>query len=263
MAAREYSNILYERKDRVATITLNRPQVLNALNSALLKELYEAFQEAEKDPDVSVIILTGCGDRSFCAGADISELQSLTPIKGRNHVLWIQECTKYIERIQKPVVARINGFCLGGGQEIAMACDFRIAVDKARFGQPEINLAIIPGGGGTQRLPRLIGKTKAVEINMLGIHVDANEAYRLGLLNRVVSAEELDKTVSEFVQALLSKSPAAIGTLKLAMNEGLEMDLERALYYEAECFATTLATDDSKEGMKAFLEKRPPVFKGR
>lgn len=260
---REYENIVYDKKERVATITFNRPKALNALSAALLAEMYDALQDAEKDEDIGVIVVTGAGDKAFCAGADISEIQNLTPIGARNYSLLLHEYTSYMERIKKPIVARINGFCLGGGQEVAMSCDFRIACDKARFGQPEINLGAIPGAGGTQRLTRLVGKTKAMEINMLGDLINASEAYRIGLLNKVVPAEELDKDVEEFVQKLLSKSSVVLGIIKLAVNKGIEMDLEHALYYEAECFSSALSSEDSKEGLAAFLEKRKAEFKGK
>ena len=188
MTQKEYTNIIYEKKGKVATITLNRPKALNALNNALLVEVDDAFQDAEGDGNINVIVLTGSGDRAFSAGADIPEIQYLSPIGARNFSLSIQEITRHMERIRKPIIARINGLCLGGGEEISMACDFRIACDKARFGQPEINLAVIPGGGGTQRLTRLVGRTKAMEIDLLGDMIDANEAYRLGLVNKVVPA---------------------------------------------------------------------------
>ena len=263
MAQKEYTNIIYEKKEKVATIILNRPKALNALSIALLAEVHDALEDAERDADIHVIVITGAGDRAFAAGADIPEIQKLSPIGARNYSLLLQEHTRYMERIGKPIIAKINGFCLGGGQELTMACDFRIASDKARFGQPEINLGVIPGAGGTQRLTRLVGKTKAMEIDMLGDQIDANEAYRLGLVNKVVPAEGLDKVVDEVVQKLLSKSPAVLGIIKLAVNKGIEMDLDRALYYEAECFGSALATEDSKEGTKAFLEKRKPEFKGK
>jgi len=263
MAQKEYANIIYEKRGKVATITLNRPKALNALNAALWTEFRDALQDAENDESIGVIVITGSGDRAFCAGADISEIQYLSALEARNYSLSVQEHTRYMERIRKPMIAKINGFCLGGGQEIAISCDFRIASAKARFGQPEVNLAVIPGAGGTQRLTRLVGKTKAMEINMLGGQIDANEAYRLGLLNKVVPAEELDKAVDEFIQKLLSKSSVVLGIIKLAVNKGIEMDLDRALYYEAECFGSALATEDSKEGARAFLKKRKPEFKGK
>jgi len=262
MAQKEYANIIYEKKERVAIITLNRPKV-NALSIPLLAELYDALKDAESDENIGVIVITGAGDRAFCGGADIPEVQALSAIEARDYSLNGQEYTRYMERIRKPIVAKINGFCLGGGQEFAMACDFRIASDRARFGQPEINLGVIPGYGGTQRLTRLVGKAKAMEIDMLGEQIDANEAYRLGLVNKVVPAQDLDKATDEFVQKLLSKSPAVLGTMKLAINKGIDMDLDRALYYEAECFALVKATEDSEEGLRAFLEKREPKFKGK
>jgi len=263
MAQKEYANIVYEKKEKVATITLNRPKALNSLTTALLREMHDALQDAENDENINIIVLTGAGDRAFCAGADISEVQYLSPVEARDYSLSVHEHTRYMERIRKPIVAKINGFCLGGGLEIAMACDFRIASDKARFGQPEVNLAVIPGGGGTQRLTRLVGRTKAMEIDMLGDMIDAAEAHRLGLINQVVPGEDLDKAVDELIQKLLSKSSVVLGIIKLAINKGIEMDLDRALYYEAECFGSALATEDSKEGTKAFLEKRKPEFKGK
>ena len=263
MAQKQYANIIYEKKEKVATITLNRPQVLNALNTVLWAELHDALEDAEKDGSVNVIVITGAGDRAFCAGADISEIERLDAVGGRDFSLALHEHTRLMEKIKKPIIAKINGFCLGGGQEIAMSCDFRIASDKARFGQPEVNLGILPGAGGTQRLTRLVGRTKAMEIAMLGEHIDAHEAYRIGLLNKVVPAEELDKAVDELIQKLLSKSSVVLGTIKLAINKGIEMDLDRALYYEAECFGSAASTEDSKEGARAFLEKRKAEFKGR
>jgi len=263
MSQKEYEFILYEKKDRVANITINRPKVMNALNTALAKEMRDALEDAEKDENIHVIVLSGAGDRAFSAGADIGELEVLSPIGARDFSLTAQSLTSYLERIRKPIIAKINGLCLGGGHELAMSCDFRIASEKAAFGQPEINLAVIPGMGGTQRLTRLIGKTKAMEMGMLGEPIDASEAYRLGLVNRVVPAEELDKAVDELVRKLLSKSIVGLGLIKLAISNGIDMDLDRALYYEAECFGSALATEDAKEGMKAFLEKRKPEFKGK
>ncbi len=263
MAQKEYVNIIYEKKDNVATITLNRPKALNALSMALSAEMRDAFQDAENDETVKVIVLTGAGDRAFCAGADISEFQQLSPIGARDLSLALQEDTRHMERIRKPIIAKVNGLCLGGGLETAMGCDLRIASDRARFGQPEVNLAVVPGAGGTQRLTRLVGRAKAMELDMLGEMIDAAEAHRLGLVNQVVPAEELDKAVDELVQKLLSKSSVILGIIKLAVNKGIEMDLDRALFYEAECFGSAFGTEDSKEGAKAFLEKRKPEFKGR
>lgn len=255
--------ILYEQKDNVATITLNRPQSLNALNTTLLTELRKVLEDIETDPEVHVVVITGAGDKAFCAGADISEILDKAPEEARVWSWWVQGVLTRIETVKKPAIAKINGFCLGGGLELAMACDFRIASETAIFGLPEISLAIIPGGGGTQRLPRLIGKTKAMELLMTSEQIDAAEAYRLTLVNTVVPVDELDREVDELIKKLLSKSPATLGTLKYTVNKGMEMNLEYALEYESECFGVVLTTEDAREGLKAFLEKRKPNYKGR
>ncbi|KAF5432362.1 enoyl-CoA hydratase [Candidatus Methanophagaceae archaeon] len=255
--------LLYEKHGKVATVTLNRPKALNALNTGVLKDLRDALVDAEADADIHVIVLTGAGDRAFCAGADIQELRDKSAIEARDWSLWVQEITSYMERVRKPILAKINGFCLGGGLELAMACDFRIATDKSLFGLPEVNLAIIPGGGGTQRLTRLIGKTKALELLMTGTRIYAEEALRLTLVNTVVPVEALDAAVEAVIKELRTKSAVTLGLLKLAVNNGLEMSLEQALYYEAECFGSALATEDSREGLKAFLDKRKAEFKGK
>jgi enoyl-CoA hydratase/carnithine racemase len=258
-----YENILYEKKEKVARITFNRPKSLNALNTALLTELRDALEDAEADAEVRAVVITGAGDRAFCAGVDIGELLERSSTEASEWLRWAQGITTYIEKIKKPIIAKVNGFCLGGGLELAMACDFRIASKKAIFGLPEINLAIIPGGGGTQRLTRLIGKTKAMEMLMSGEHIDAEEAFRVALVNKVVSADKLDSEVDELVKKLLSKSPVTLGIMKDAVNRGIEMNLERALQYEVECFGHAFATEDAKEGLKAFLGKRKPEFKGK
>ncbi len=263
MSQKEYQLIIYEKKGRAAAITINRPKLMNALNTTVANEMSDALVDAEADDNIRVIVITGAGDRAFCAGADIGELAVLSGVQARDFSLRAQSLTTLIERIRKPVVAKINGLCLGGGNEVAMSCDFRIASDKAAFGQPEINLGIIPGMGGTQRLTRLMGKTKAVEMNMLGEMIPAAEAHRLGLVNKVVPAEELDKAVDGLVERLVSKGPIALGLVKLAVNNGMDMDINRALYYEAECFGAACGTEDAKEGTKAFIEKRRPEFKGR
>jgi enoyl-CoA hydratase len=260
---KKYENILYEKKEKVARITFNRPKSLNALNTALLTELRDALGDAEADVEVRAVVITGAGDRAFCAGVDISELLERSSTEASEWLRWAQGITTYIEKIKKPIIAKVNGFCLGGGLELAMACDFRIASEKAIFGLPEINLAIIPGGGGTQRLTRLIGKTKAMEMLMCGEHIDAEEAFRVALVNKVVSADKLDSEVDELVKKLLSKSPVTLGIIKDAVNKGIEMNLERALQYEVECFGSAFATEDAREGLKAFLEKRKAEFKGK
>jgi enoyl-CoA hydratase len=260
--AEEKTCVLYEKQEQVATLTLNRPESLNALNTALLTELRTALEAAEADAAARVVVITGAGEKAFCAGADVAELLKKTPEEARAFSQWFQGIFSVIETLRKPVIAKINGFCLGGGLELALACDFRIASDTSTFGLPEVNLAIIPGGGGTQRLPRLIGKTKALELLMIGEQINATEAERLTLVNEIVLADELDRAVDNFIQKLFTKSPVTLGILKDAVNNGLEMDLEQALKYEAECFEDALKTDDAQEGLKAFLEKRKQEFKG-
>ncbi len=259
---KKYENILYEKKEKVAAITLNRPESLNALNTALLTDLRDALEDAEADVEVRAIVMTGAGEKAFCAGADIEELLEKSPVEASEWSRWIHGITTYMEKMRKPIIAKINGFCLGGGLEFAMACDFRIASEKAIFGQPEINLAIIPGGGGTQRLTRLVGRTKAMEMLMTGERIDAEEAFRLTLVNKVVPADKLDSEVDELIKKLLSKSAVTLGIIKDAVNRGIEMDLEQALQYEAECFGSALATEDAREGLKAFLERRKGEYKG-
>jgi enoyl-CoA hydratase len=259
----ETEYVRYENQEQVATLTLNRPESLNALNTALLTELRTALKAAEADAAVRVVVITGAGGKAFCAGADVAELLKKTPEEARAFSQWFQGIFTVIESMRKPVLAKIHGFCLGGGLELALACDFRIASDTSTFGLPEVNLAIIPGGGGTQRLPRLIGKTKALEMLMTGEQINAAEAERLTLVNEIVPADELDRAVDKFIQKLLTKSPGTLGILKKALNNGLEMDLERALDYEADCFEDALKTEDAQEGLKAFLEKRKPEFEGK
>jgi enoyl-CoA hydratase len=261
--AEDKKYVLYEKQEQVATLTLNRPESLNALNTELLTELRAVLKDAEADAAVRVVMITGTGGKAFCAGADVAELLKRTPEEARAFSQWFQGIFTLIETIRKPVIAKIHGFCLGGGLELVLACDFRIASDKSVFGLPEVNLAIIPGGGGTQRLPRLIGKTKALQMLMTGEQINAMDAERLTLVNEIVPADELDRAVDEFVQKLRAKSPVTLGILKEAVNNGLEMDLEQALNYEAACFETTLKTEDAQEGLKAFLEKRKPEFKGK
>lgn len=263
MTQKPYEYIIYEKEGTVATITFNRAEALNALSTTLLWEMHGALQDAEADTNIRVIVITGGGNKAFAAGADVPEINSLTALGARYYSQELHEHTRYMEKIQKPIIARINGYCFGGGHEIAMACDFRIASEHSRFAQPEINLGLIPGAGGTQRLTRLVGKVKAMEMNMLGEQIDANEAYRLGLLNRVVPVDELDKTVGEFARKLVSKSPVILGIIKMAINRGIDMALDDALFYEAECFSSALASEDSREGMSAFLSKRTPDFKGK
>jgi enoyl-CoA hydratase len=248
--------LLVARKGPVATVILNRPQALNALNARLLRELEAALAELAVDPEVRILVITGAGTKAFCAGADLTELAAKTPEEGRALASWIQRIFNAMERMRKPVLAKIQGFCLAAGFELVMACDFRIAADTAVFGQPEVNLGMVPGAGGTKRLPRLIGKTKALELLMSGERINAGEAARLGLLNVVVPVEQLDQEVDEIVAKLLSKSPVALGIIKDVVNRGLELDLEQALAYEADHFGAALGTANAQAGLKAFAEKR-------
>ncbi|NYE58366.1 short-chain-enoyl-CoA hydratase [Carboxydothermus ferrireducens] len=258
----EYKTILFEKKDQVGIITINRPQVLNALNSEVLEELDSLLDKIAEDESITVVILTGAGEKSFVAGADISQMRNFTPRQARYFAKLGQKVLSKLERIPQPVIAAVNGFALGGGCEIAMACDFRIASTKAKFGQPEVGLGVTAGFGGTQRLPRLVGKGMAAELLYTGEMIDAQEALRIGLVNRVVEPEELMPKALEIAQKIAAKAKLAVFYSKAALNEGLNMDLERALAYEAEMFALCFTTSDQKEGMDAFLNKRKPEFKG-
>ena len=257
-----FENLLVEQDGAVATITINRPKVLNALNTQTLDEMRRAILAIRADASVRVVVITGSGEKSFIAGADINELSVQTPTGGRDHAMRGQHVLDLIENLGKPVIAAINGFALGGGCELAMACTMRIAADTARLGQPEINLGIIPGYAGTQRLARLIGKGRALELLLTGDHVLAPEAHRLGLVNRVVPAAELMAEVKKFAAALATKAPIAARYIIDAVNKGLEMPLAEAQVFEATLFGLVSTTDDMREGTKAFLEKRKPEFKG-
>lgn len=256
-------NLLVERDGAVATITVNRPKVLNALNTQTLDEMRRAMLALKYDDSVRVVIITGSGDKSFIAGADINELSVQTPTGGRDHAMRGQHVLDLIENLGKPVIAAINGFALGGGCELAMACTLRIAADTARLGQPEINLGLMPGYAGTQRLSRLVGKGRALELLLTGDHVLAPEAYRLGLVNRVVPAAGLMAEVRTLAAALASKAPIAARYIIDAVNKGLEMPFAEAQVFEATLFGLISTTEDMREGTKAFLEKRKAEFKGK
>lgn len=258
----EYKNILYRVEDSMAFITINRPGSLNALNMDTLNELYSAIGQAEKDNEVRVVTITGEG-RAFVAGADISQMRDLSTQEGRDMTLLGQKVFTNIENIDKPVIAAVNGFALGGGCELAMACDIRIASDKAKFGQPEVNLGIIPGYGGTQRLPRLVGKGAAKYLIFTGEIISAEEAFRIGLVDKVVAAGELMDTVVSVAKTIMSKGLIAVKMAKHAINNGLNMDLKSGIAYEAEAYTTTFGTEDRIEGMSAFLEKRQANFKNK
>jgi enoyl-CoA hydratase len=258
-----FDNLLLERDGPVAVITINRPQVLNALNTPTLDELRQAILELKHDAAVRVVIITGAGDKSFVAGADINELAVQRPAQGKEHALRGQHVFDLIENMGKPVIAAINGYALGGGCELAMACTLRIAADTARLGQPEINLGILPGYGGTQRLPRLVGKGVALDLLLTGRHVMASEALHAGLVNRVVPAAELLTTVKVLAGELAAKAPVAMQYIIEAVNKGLEVSFDKGQFLEATLFGLVASTDDMREGTKAFLEKRKAEFKGR
>ncbi|MBR5292568.1 MAG: enoyl-CoA hydratase/isomerase family protein [Clostridia bacterium] len=258
----ELKNVLYEKKEQIAYVTINRPETLNALNCDVLNELIYLMKNVNADAEVRVVILTGAG-RSFVAGADISQMRGLTTEEGRDMTRLGQECMALIEKTSKPVIAAVNGFALGGGCELAMSCDFIIASEKAKFSQPEVNLGIIPGFGGTQRLPRLVGKNMAKYMIMTGEMLNAQQAYEAGIVQKVVPAEELLDAATAVANTILSKAPIAIRMAKLAVNNGFNMDLTSAIEYEAEAYTVSFASEDRGEGMSAFVEKRQADFKGK
>jgi enoyl-CoA hydratase len=258
-----FENLLYDCGDGIATVTINRPRALNALNEATLKELLCLFASIQADATVKVVILTGTGEKAFVAGADIAEMQPIDAVTGRQFALLGHQLAAAIESLPKPVIAAVNGFALGGGCELALCCDIRLASETARFGQPEINLGVIPGFGGTQRLPRLIGKGRACELLLTGDMIDAAEAYRIGLANKVLPAAELLPAARKLAATIAAKGQLAVGFAKAALRNGLETDLTRACAYEADLFGLCFATADQKEGMQAFLEKRPAQFTGK
>jgi len=257
-----YDFITFEVADRIATITVNRPDKLNALNSATIAELGAAIDDARVRQDVGGVILTGAG-RAFIAGADISELQGQSPFVAKGRSRAGQEVFRRYEMCPKPVIAAVNGFALGGGCELAMACHVRIASEHAKFGQPEVKLGILPGYGGTQRLPRLVGKGRALQLLMTGEMIDAEEALRIGLVNRVVHAAELIGAAQIMLKQIMQNAPLAVALCIEAVDRGLGMTLDEGLTLEANHFGLLAATDDMKEGMSAFLEKRTPGFNAR
>jgi enoyl-CoA hydratase/carnithine racemase len=258
-----FENLLLERDGAVAILTVNRPKVLNALNSATLDELRRAILELKADAGVRAVVLTGAGEKSFVAGADINELAAQTPTSGREHAIAGQHVLDLIEHMGKPVIAAINGYALGGGCELAMACTIRLAADTAKLGQPEINLGLIPGYAGTQRLARLAGRGRALELLLTGDQISAQEAHRLGLVNRVVPAADLMREARTLAAALAAKAPVAVRYILEAVDKGLEMPFAQAQVFEATLFGLVASTDDMREGTRAFLEKRKAEFKGK
>jgi len=262
-AALMLENLLYEKKGAIAYVTLNRPKVLNALNQRTWEDLRAAFEDARDDAEVRGVILTGAGDKAFIAGADISELAQVTAVEAEKSSSYGQAVLNLIENLGKPVIAAVNGFALGGGCETAMACTIRVASEHAKFGQPEVTLGLIPGGGGTQRLPRLIGKGRALQIILSGEMISAQEAFRIGLVNEVVPAAELTTRAEAILKRIFSNAPVAIKYSLEAVNKGTETSQAEGLSLEASLFGLCAGTEDKKEGTSAFLEKRKPQFQGR
>ncbi len=258
-----FDNLLLERDDAVALVTINRPQVLNALNLATLDELRRVILDLKRDDSVRAVILTGSGEKAFVAGADVNELAVQTPIAGREHALSGQHVLDLIENMGKPVIAAINGYALGGGCELALACTLRIAADTARLGQPEVNLGILPGYAGTQRLPRLVGKARAMELILTGAQITASEAERIGLVNRVVPAAALLTEAKKLAGQLAKQAPIAVRYIIDAINHGLEMPFLEGCRFEATLFGLVAGSEDMREGTRSFLEKRKPEFTGR
>ncbi|AJA47198.1 3-hydroxybutyryl-CoA dehydratase [Clostridium pasteurianum DSM 525 = ATCC 6013] len=255
-------NIIFEEEDGIEKVTINRPKALNALNSETLKELGTVINDISVNDGIKAVIITGSGSKAFVAGADIAEMSTLNSIEATNFSRLAQNVFSQIENLPKLVVAAVNGFALGGGCELAMACDVRFASKKAKFGQPEVNLGILPSFGGTQRLPKLVGKGIAKELIFSTDMITADEAYRIGLANKVYEPEELLVKSQEFAEKVMTKSPWGVKLAKACINNGLDVDLEAGLKYEANSFGLCFSTEDQKEGMKAFLEKRKADFKG-
>ncbi len=256
-------NLLYEKQGAIAYVTLNRPKVMNALNHRTWEDLRAAFEDARDDAAVRGVILTGAGEKAFIAGADISELAHLSAVEASTSSSFGQAVLDLVENLGKPVIAAVNGFALGGGCETAMACTIRIASENAKFGQPEVALGLVPGGGGTQRLPRLVGKGRALQLILSGEMISAQEAHRIGLVNEVVPAAELIARAEAILRKIFSNAPVAVRLSLQAVHKGMETSQAEGLSLEAAYFGLCAATDDKKEGTSAFLEKRAPRFQGR
>jgi len=258
-----FENLLYEKRNGIGYVAVNRPEKLNALNRKTMDELHDCFQEIERDDEVRAVILTGAGEKAFVGGADINELAVQTPVEGKELSRRGQKILDLIEQLGKPVIAAVNGYALGGGCELALACTIRIASENARLGQPEVKLGLIPGYAGTQRLPRLVGKGRALEMVLSGEPVSAAEAYRIGLVNQVVPVQDLIATAEKLAQKILANAPLAVKFALEAVNHGLEMTQAEGQFLEANLFGLCCTTADMKEGTRAFLEKRPARFTGK
>lgn len=255
-----FETLIYEMRDGLAYVTLNRPEKLNALNQKVMKELGACFEDIQRDDDVKAVILTGAGEKAFVAGADINELAVQTPMQGKETSLAGQQILNSIENLGKPVIAAVNGYAFGGGCELAMACTLRIAAENARLGQPEVKLGIIPGYAGTQRLPRLVGKGRAMELILSGEPVTAQEAFRIGLVNQVVPQKDLMAAAETLARKIMANGPLAVKLAMEAVNHGMEMTQDQGEFLEATLFGLCCTTADMKEGTRAFLEKRPAKF---
>ena len=263
LSAPSFDTVLYEKKNATAYVTLNRPEVMNALNRKAIAELSAAFEDAQADSQIRGVIITGAGNRAFIAGADITELATATPVEAERQTRAGQALLNLVENLGKPVIAAVNGLALGGGCETALACTFRLASPSAKFGQPEIKLGLIPGFGGTQRLPRLVGKSVALQLILTGEMVSADEAYRIGLVDEIVEAGNLIARAEAILAQIAANAPLAVAYAIEAVNLGLNAALPEGLALEGKLFALCAATEDKKEGTTAFLEKRLPKFQGR
>ena len=263
VAGLTFENVLYEKRGAIAYVTLNRPKVLNALKQAVFAELKSAFEDARNDVSIRGVILTGSGDKAFAAGADIAEMSNYTGVEAGEATRRAQEVTEIIENLGKPVIAAVNGFALGGGCELSMACTIRLAVEGAKFGQPEVKIGIMPGAGGTQRLPRLVGKGRALQLILTGEVISAQEAYRIGLVNEIVPSSNLIPRAEAILNQIISNAPLGVKFSIEAVNKGLEASVSEGLLLEASLFAVCAGSEDKKEGTSAFLAKRAPQFQGR
>jgi enoyl-CoA hydratase/carnithine racemase len=262
-SALKLENVVYDKKGPIAYVTLNRPKVMNALNKATINDLRAAFEDARDDAAVRGVILTGSGEKAFAAGADIAEMSNYTAVEAEEGTRRGQGLTELIENLGKPVIAAVNGFALGGGCELAMSCSIRIAAESAKFGQPEVKLGVMPGYGGTQRLPRLVGKGRALKLILSGDIIDASEAYRIGLVDELVPGAQLTERAETVLKKIIANAPFSVKYALEAVNKGQDTSVAEGLIIEASLFAVCASTDDKKEGMSAFLEKRAPKFQGR